>query len=185
MPRLWFLGGVSVALLLSGCGTDYQGTRAAAETSAAARAYDLEDALDHLVADGTAPTGEGLLSLIQDEFPDSPGVVALYRGDVRPDGSVRISAALDGSAFSGGGGTYTDYLARVCVEYRVRGGQHPDVDMSDTRCSDDLLEPTGPTQRADATVTLDDVGGDPRPPSSPENRPCQELSGGDNRCPGD
>ena len=58
-----------LTLALTGCGIDYDGTRERAEERAAAYAYDIEDSLRDLVADGRAPTGDRLLALIRTEFP--------------------------------------------------------------------------------------------------------------------
>jgi hypothetical protein len=182
MSRHALLGAGLLVVAVAGCGTDYDGTRERAEERAAAYAYDVEGALRDLVADGRAPTGGQLLALVRTEFPGQGRLSYVFGEEVLPDGAVSYAMAFDGFDESGGGGTSHQHLARLCVEYVVRGGRDPGVTMADTECSEDLLQPTGPTQKADATFPLPDR--DPSPAEQTSRRSCQEHSGDPNTCPG-
>jgi hypothetical protein len=152
--------GVLFAGVLAGtasCGTDYEGTEERAAESARASARAVEESLAGVVVSGEeAPIGEALLQAVREQIPDSSGRIVLFDLAAISDDEVSVKVAFDGLAESGGGGTYYRFLARLCVEYRVRGGDAHRVTTADTRCSPELLEPTGPTQKADRTIGLED-----------------------------
>ena len=147
---------VGVLAGTASCGTDYDGTEERASDIARASARAGEATLAEVVSGPNAPTGEALVQAVRDQVPDSPGRIVPFEVTPISDDEVSVKVAFDGHDESGGGGTYYQFLARLCVEYRVRGGDDPGVTTADTRCSPELLEPTGPTQKADRTIGLDD-----------------------------
>ena len=141
---------------VGGCGTDYDGTEARAAEQARETARAVEKTLTEVVLVADPPTGQLLVDAVRQNVPDSYGRIQIFDLSQLDEDEVSLKVAFDGSAESGGGGTYYQFLARLCVEYRVRSGADPGVTVEDTRCSPELLEPTGPTQKADRTIGLED-----------------------------
>ena len=182
MSRQALLGAGLLVAAVAGCGTDYDGTRERAEDRAAAYAYDVEGALRDLVADGRAPTGGQLLALVRTEFPGQGRLSYVFGEEVLPgrrgelrDGLRRFRRERRRRHLSP---APRATLRRVRGPWRAGSG----VTMADTECSDDLLQPTGPTQKVDATFPLPDR--DPSPAAPTSRRSCQEHSGEPNTCPG-
>jgi hypothetical protein len=147
---------LGVCLVTTGCGTDHAGTRARAADEARSTARAVEDALLDVVEVPRPPIGEALLSAVRAHVQDSSDRIYVFGSELVDEDLVQLDVAFDGLHESGGGGASYQYLARLCVEYRIRSGDDPGVTVTDTRCSTELLEPTGPTHQADRTISLED-----------------------------
>jgi hypothetical protein len=153
---LGVLGLLSAGAILTGCGTDYEGTEERAAERARGWARAVEESLAEVASRNDAPTGQALVEAVRDIVPAYSGHAVTFELSLLSDVEASLKMAFDGSAESGGGGTYYQFLARLCVEYRVRPGADEPVTVSDTRCPRELLEPTGPTQKADRIISLED-----------------------------
>jgi hypothetical protein len=145
-----------VALVLAGCGTDYEGTEDRAADRAREWARSTQEALADAVAANGEVEGQALLDLVGETVQDRQRHVTTFGLALESADEAILGVAFDGRAESGGGGTYYQFLARLCVEYRVRPSADEPVTAADTRCPQELLEPTGPTQKADRTISLAD-----------------------------
>jgi hypothetical protein len=145
-----------VVLAVAACGTDRQGTEDRAAEEARTTAQAVQDALLDVVEVPGPPTGNALLSAVQAQVQDSTDRIYVFGSELVDEDVVHLDVAFDGFDESGGGGSAYQFLARLCVEYEIRSGEDPGVTVSDTRCSEDLLEPTGPTHKADRTIGLED-----------------------------
>jgi hypothetical protein len=147
------LGLLTATVGAAGCATDYEGTRETAADRARAFAHAAEDRLVD-VASTDALTGSALLTAVAQAVPEDEAVI--YGLEQVDDDTVTVRAAFDGSAQSGGGGSYYSFLARVCAQFVVTSGADPDVLTADTECDQADLDAVGKVAGANEVITFDD-----------------------------
>lgn len=146
---------VAALLCASACGSVAPAARPSASEVAADRARaaerSLRSALTGVATATPAPRGAALLRAASALAASTGDVRYRYGATLAGDGSVRLLVAFDGTAQTGGGLSYEQARARLCVRYRVTPGT---VTVRDAGCSEALRRPTGATPKADEFVTL-------------------------------
>lgn len=112
--------------------------------------------LQRLAGEPDAPTGAALVAAVQREVPDDVNRIDLYEVTLVSPEEATVRVAFDGVAETGGGLDYERVEVRLCVEYVVvTSASGRGVSMSDTECSQELIEGSGPTRKPDRVITLD------------------------------
>ncbi len=117
-----------LSLGVTGCGSPAEKAREQAAGAVRAKAFSLRD---DLAAAARGSSGTAQLEAVRKALPD----VAL--SPAAEGNGVTVSGALTARAETGGGLTYEQSVARLCLTYRIEAGSgHTDV--SDAPCPPDV-----------------------------------------------
>lgn len=127
-------------LLLAGCTTSRESARDLAITRVTTKAESLRNTI---AAAAAGTSGEPQLEAVQKVLPDLP-LVAAAEGE-----GVMVGGSITATAHAGGGLTYEQFTARLCLRYRVTAVTGA-TDVAETPCPKNV-DAVAP---ADETVSL-------------------------------
>lgn len=136
-------GGLALALVLvggSGCSSSAENARETAVSAARSHAVGLRE---HLADAARGRSGDAQVDAVRQVL------TGVWRVATADDAHVIVTGALTGRGMSGGGLTYEDFAARLCLRYRI-SPVSGDTEVSDIACPP-WIENRVP---ADATVLL-------------------------------
>lgn len=137
-------------LVLSACTSPEEEATAKATDAVREQARDAQDSIAWTL-NGGGINGDPLSTRLR--HAASPGEV--FGDQLLPDGIVQLDVAFTERRSAGGGLTYTDVTARLCIRYTGRAGSGADVVMTDVECSNNIPDnPNAPN--VNITVGLED-----------------------------
>ncbi|MBM7790367.1 hypothetical protein [Tenggerimyces flavus] len=146
---------MSVLPTVVACASPREDATDAATEQVRTSAYGTRDLLQDLVSDPDAPRGQALLDHVLYHFPGGEDVITFTK-QVGPDGTLTLRTAFHTRRQYGGGLSYDDVVARLCVEFTAAPGPPAVVNVRDTDCAATLPRATGNSGNVDLTVTRDD-----------------------------
>lgn len=131
---------VVLCLILAACGSPAETARQEAVSAVRAKAFALGE---DLAEAARGSSGQTQVEAVRKGLPDL-ALVATAEGD-----GVVVSGAVTARGESGGGLSYEQFVARLCLTYRIQA-QSGRTEVSDAACPPDV----GTRAPADRTVPL-------------------------------